>query len=276
MADVQLENGFTRIANEILEEMARMKLSPTQYKLLMIIWRYTYGFNRKWHKLSLSFFSNATGSEASNIHKELKKLEKRKIIFQRISRGTTRQIAFNKNHDEWTDKLRSSHPTHGEMDHKSYGESNKTTYGETDQQELTIYKHKDIDHQLESCLLEYESHFGKPSNRLIRNLNQWINESKFQEPEQIIYETLKRIAVQEPENPASYVQATLKRLHSKCLYTLADVRGHNIKFDQRIRKKQDENIPMLTEMFRDRSHNIEPVRSADLKRVEEIENQFPF
>jgi phage replication O-like protein O len=50
-----LDNGYTRIANEILEAMAKIKLSPTQYRILFVVWRYTYGFQRKEHKLSLTF-----------------------------------------------------------------------------------------------------------------------------------------------------------------------------------------------------------------------------
>ena len=56
MANPQLENGYTRIANEILEAMAKVKLSPTQYRVLFVVWRYTYGFSRKSADLSLTFW----------------------------------------------------------------------------------------------------------------------------------------------------------------------------------------------------------------------------
>jgi hypothetical protein len=42
MANPQPEDGYTILANEILEAMARTKLSPTQYRLLFVVWRYTY------------------------------------------------------------------------------------------------------------------------------------------------------------------------------------------------------------------------------------------
>ena len=52
MAGPQLEDGYTRIANEVLEH-GQGEAHSTQYRILFIIWRYTYGFNRKTHYLSL-------------------------------------------------------------------------------------------------------------------------------------------------------------------------------------------------------------------------------
>jgi phage replication O-like protein O len=101
LADVQLEKGYTKIANEILERMALTKLSPIQYRLIFVIWRYTYGFNRKEHEFSLSFFGKATNYDERQIRRELQKLEQRKIIFQKVSPGKPRLISFNKNYDEW-------------------------------------------------------------------------------------------------------------------------------------------------------------------------------
>jgi phage replication O-like protein O len=126
MADVQLENGYCRIANEILERMAKIRLSPMQYRLLFVIWRYTYGFNRIEHDLSLSFLAEATGCDKRQIQRELKGLEERKIINQRIINGVARFISFNKNYDEWEQSI--GETTIGEM---TIGESTNPTIGET-------------------------------------------------------------------------------------------------------------------------------------------------
>jgi phage replication O-like protein O len=102
--DVQLENGYTAIAHTILEKMARIKLSPTQYRLIFVIWRYTYGFKRKSHNLTLSFLSNATGCDERQIQRELKRLEKRKVIFQQIN-SKQRKISFNKKYNQWVGEI---------------------------------------------------------------------------------------------------------------------------------------------------------------------------
>jgi len=104
MNDVQLENGYTAIAHTILEQMARIKLSPTQYRLIFVVWRYTYGFKRKSHNLTLSFLSKATGCNERQIQRELKRLEDRKIIFQRVN-SKQRKISFNKKYSQWVGEI---------------------------------------------------------------------------------------------------------------------------------------------------------------------------
>ncbi len=103
LADVQLEHGYTRIANDILEHMAMIKLSPTQYRLLFVVWRYTYGFRRKDHDLSLTFLSNATGAHKQRVKQDLDKLIEMKILVvtEDSTYSKSRKIAFNKNYDTW-------------------------------------------------------------------------------------------------------------------------------------------------------------------------------
>jgi phage replication O-like protein O len=115
LADVQLENGYTKIANKILERLALTKLSPIQFRLILVIWRYTYGFNRKEHEFSLSFLGKATNYDERQIRRELQKLEQRKIIFQKVSPGKPRLISFNKNYDEWIEDETEGNSTPGKI-----------------------------------------------------------------------------------------------------------------------------------------------------------------
>lgn len=136
MDNVQLENGYTTIANEILEQIARIKLSPTQYRLIFIIWRYTYGFKRKEHDLSLSFLSQATGCDKRQIQRELKELEERKVIIQKVTSGKGRKLSFNKYYSQWDGKTAIGQTTigqidNGEIDNTTIGEIDNTTIGET-------------------------------------------------------------------------------------------------------------------------------------------------
>jgi len=140
LASPQKENGYTPIANEILEQMAKIKLSPTQYRIIFMIWRYTYGFNRKEHDLSLSFLSNATGCEKRQLQRELKELVKMNIVKQKIKNGIGRKIGFNKHYDTWVVKTTVGGTTIGEIDigqtsEATIGETDKGTIGEIDNQE---------------------------------------------------------------------------------------------------------------------------------------------
>lgn len=47
MANPQLEDGYTSIANEILERLALIKISATDWRVLVTIIRRTYGFHKK-------------------------------------------------------------------------------------------------------------------------------------------------------------------------------------------------------------------------------------
>jgi phage replication O-like protein O len=105
MANPQIEKGHTRIANEILEQISKTNLNGTQFRIVMVIWRYTYGFQRKQHELSYAFFSQAIGiKDRKTIYRELKTLIDRKIVsvVGNGSRGVN-ILSFNKNHDEWLD-----------------------------------------------------------------------------------------------------------------------------------------------------------------------------
>ncbi|WIF95157.1 replication protein [Caminicella sporogenes] len=103
MSKPQLENGYTRIANEILEAIAKAKLNGSQFRILMIIWRYTYGFHKKEHEMSETFIAEATGITKRQVRRELKTLVDNKIII--ITKEATfteaRKLKFNKNYKEW-------------------------------------------------------------------------------------------------------------------------------------------------------------------------------
>jgi phage replication O-like protein O len=103
LADVQLEHGYTTIAHEILEATMKLKLSPTQFKIIMAVWRFTYGFHRKDHDMSLSFLAEAIGAHKQAVKKDLDKLIDMKIIevTEDSTYSKSRRIAFNKNYDSW-------------------------------------------------------------------------------------------------------------------------------------------------------------------------------
>lgn len=103
MRGPQLEDGYTRIANEILEAIARFTINATQFRILMVIWRYTYGFNRKSSELSQSFIAEATGLHKKQVQRELNELIKMNIIKveKEASFSSPRVLKFNKYYQSW-------------------------------------------------------------------------------------------------------------------------------------------------------------------------------
>lgn len=161
VANVQTENGYTRIANEILENIAQIKLSPTQYRLIFIVWRYTYGFQRKEHNMSLTFLHEATGCDKRQIQRELTRLEERKIIFQTIKNGSYRLIQFNKNYEEWLETV-------GKTD------NGKTTIGETTNGEIVKGGVGEIDNGAVGEIVK--GTIGETTNQERKNLNKVFKE----------------------------------------------------------------------------------------------------
>lgn len=105
MASPQTKNGYTRIANEILENIVKTDLNGTQLRIVMVIWRYTYGFRRKEYEMSLTFLSEALNTRKTHVVRELNVLIDRKIIsVVGVGKRRGRILSFNKNYEEWSDR----------------------------------------------------------------------------------------------------------------------------------------------------------------------------
>jgi phage replication O-like protein O len=57
----QIEDGHTRIANELLEAITRFDFSKRQLKVVLFVIRKTYGYNKKADQMSISQISAGTG-----------------------------------------------------------------------------------------------------------------------------------------------------------------------------------------------------------------------
>jgi phage replication O-like protein O len=92
----QLENGYTRLANEIVEEMCRLKISNYESRFLWCLFRKTYGFGKKQDYIALSQFSKLSGIESQHIARTKTKLASKNIIT--VSNG---KIGFQKDVSKW-------------------------------------------------------------------------------------------------------------------------------------------------------------------------------
>lgn len=104
MESPQLENGYTRVANEILEALAMTNLNGTQRRILDVVMRQTYGYQRKEHELSVSFIAKATNINKRQIQRELSDLTEKNIILikQEATFDESRVLEFNKNYKGWS------------------------------------------------------------------------------------------------------------------------------------------------------------------------------
>lgn len=99
MANPQRENGHVDIANEVLEALARFRLSGNEWQVLCVILRKTYGWQKKRDKISLSQISRMTGLSRSHVVHTVAKLRNRGVA--KISNTNITTYEFNKNYHEW-------------------------------------------------------------------------------------------------------------------------------------------------------------------------------
>ena len=107
MANPQKENGYTSISNELLEQIYRRRFSASQLKILLLVIRFTYGFNRKTATLSNTFIAAGTGMHEITVSKEVGTLLGDNVLklYKKPSFHSSRVIGINKDYDGWLNHL---------------------------------------------------------------------------------------------------------------------------------------------------------------------------
>lgn len=139
LANVQLEKGYTRIANILLEMLSKTALNGTQWRILLVVFRFTYGFNRKEASLSESFIARATNINRKQINREINELIEFRILCvnKPATFNTSRTLSFNKDFDLW--EVSSKKLTDG----KSEGINEKAGTTESRLDDTTVNKRVD-------------------------------------------------------------------------------------------------------------------------------------
>jgi phage replication O-like protein O len=96
MAKPQLEDGYTSIANELLEQIVRLHLSPNLWQVLFFIIRKTYGYHKKEDYITNSQIVEGTGIHKSHVSRSIKLLIKKKIITR-----SGKFIGIQKDWEQW-------------------------------------------------------------------------------------------------------------------------------------------------------------------------------
>ena len=100
MANPHLEDGYTKIANEIIEALAKIRIPGEATQVLWAIIRRTYGWNKKADNISMSQLSENTGLKRQNVNRALKKLINMKTVIKNDDSYVNKYM-LNKNFEEW-------------------------------------------------------------------------------------------------------------------------------------------------------------------------------
>ena len=260
MASPQLENGYTKIADEILEVLPKYKFNGSQMRILMVILRYTYGFCRKQHELSLSFISEAAGMHRVQVRRELGTLITKNVILvlKEASFRKPRVIAFNKNYDQWQverELIRAQGTNSLPVSEKAntQGTNSLPLEGTNSLPKINniinniINSDDDIyarEEKNQKWPGQYERSFALTLNSFVRD--------KFQEfadamGDDVVCEAIKRAKDEKARSPSRYCETTLANWLSQGVRSLADIKKLDEKWKGvKSREQKDRGDPGKT------------------------------
>jgi len=100
MANPQKENGYTAIANEIWEALWKAGLNGTEWEVLTVVIRRTYGFQKKEDWISYTQFEKLTQKTRPAIWKAITSLVNKRLLVNKRKPGRT-LYRFNKDYSQW-------------------------------------------------------------------------------------------------------------------------------------------------------------------------------
>jgi phage replication O-like protein O len=150
MASPQLETGYCKISNELMDALCLIRIPGEARQCLDAIFRLSYGFNKKMVNISISRISNITGLPRPSVSRGLSKLLDMNIIIKNTN-GYINSIGINKDYETW--KVSTKKLTHQNVNKKDnrtvYKLANKSVY-----EKATHKRHKDKIHIYEQFFIE--------------------------------------------------------------------------------------------------------------------------
>ncbi|MBV4365884.1 replication protein [Pantoea sp. MBD-2R] len=95
----QLEDGFLRLANELLDATMSSGLPETELCILMAVWRKTYGYSKKMDWISNEQLQDMIGKHLTHCSTAKNNLVRKKVLLQE-----GRKVGMNTNISEWETK----------------------------------------------------------------------------------------------------------------------------------------------------------------------------
>ena len=134
-----LKDGYTRIANRILEALCKCPVLNRETRVLIFIMYQTYGYHHKERALSLTYIGKGTGISSQHISEIVKKLIDKKIIKKSFKNNDKCQVlGINTRVSEWCGTPTSGTTTSGSGGTPIFGVGGTPTSGS--ENNIDIYK----------------------------------------------------------------------------------------------------------------------------------------
>ncbi|WP_339423214.1 replication protein [Photorhabdus heterorhabditis] len=177
MADV--EDGYTRIANELLEAIMSADLTARQLKVALAIIRKTYGFCKKTDRITNTQIAEMTGIHHTHVCKA-----KNEMIAMKIIVLSGNQIGINKIVSEWNTDISRLSETLAKSANKTLAKSANSDKPSQLNTKETIQKKKEINDPLISPLPEKPKPKPKPKTKFdptAIEIPEWLNSESWAE-----------------------------------------------------------------------------------------------
>lgn len=132
-----LSDGYTRIANTLIDALIERPFTLRETKVLLFIMRSTYGYQHKERPLSHRFIADGTGIDYKKVAEVISHLEAKKIISRVKAQGQTPQvISINTRINEWLLSPKKEYPKLGESTLPQKGDTTLPQKGDNIKKEL--------------------------------------------------------------------------------------------------------------------------------------------
>ena len=110
----QLEDGYTKIADELLEALCRVNLGGREMAVVLALIRMTYGWQKKKDRIAGSQLAKLTGIPRTKIPTLLRSLEAKNIVrIESGGQGRTATLSIKKDHRKWVKRNIRTSPRQG-------------------------------------------------------------------------------------------------------------------------------------------------------------------
>lgn len=104
----QCEDGYTKIANELLDALCSIRIPGESMQIFLVILRKTYGYGKKSDRIALSQFAELSGIVKTHVSRAIVKLESMNMIVTQKGNAITQKgnctattYEINKHYSTW-------------------------------------------------------------------------------------------------------------------------------------------------------------------------------
>ena len=131
MASPQCENGYTKIANELLEAMIRTRIPGQEMRVMLAVLRFTYGYGKKQDQISYGQIAKMTEIPRVRVIEHVKSLVSKKGLGS-LNNGTRKPLTMwiNKDFEQWQPSpMKETSPNHGTKPSPNHGNRSSPNHG---------------------------------------------------------------------------------------------------------------------------------------------------